>query len=161
MGDVEREAAILVRLVLALVLAGLIGWEREASDKPAGLRTHMLVGLGAALFVALGHLVIADFRPYGADSLRYDPMRLLEAITAGVAFLGAGTILVRRGGERVSGLTTAASLWVTAAIGAAVGLEHYLLAAGATGLVVGVLRVLAHLESARAASRHRAADQPD
>jgi putative Mg2+ transporter-C (MgtC) family protein len=138
---------ILLRLLVALILAGVIGWERETVGKSAGVRTHMFVGLGAALFVALGDLVIRDFRLYG-DQVRFDPIRLIEAIVAAVGFLGAGTIFVSRDKDRVKNLTTAASLWVTAAIGIAVGLEHYVLAVGSTALVFLVLRLLLRFEMA-------------
>jgi putative Mg2+ transporter-C (MgtC) family protein len=132
---------ILLRLTVALALSGAIGWEREASGKSAGLRTHMFVGMGAALFVALGGLLMRDFQDFG-ESVRFDPIRLIEAIVSAIGFLGAGTIFVAQGKDRVTGLTTAASLWATAAIGIAVGLEHYVLAIGSTVLVLVVLRLL-------------------
>jgi putative Mg2+ transporter-C (MgtC) family protein len=135
------DVAILLRLLVALILAGAIGWERETVGKSAGIRTHMFVGMGAALFVALGNLVILDFQHYGS-MVQFDPIRLIEAIVAAVGFLGAGTIFVARDKDHVKGLTTAASLWATAAIGIAVGLEHYVLAIGATALVFIVLRLL-------------------
>ena len=141
------DMAILVRLMIALVLAGAIGWERETIGKPAGLRTHMFVGMGAALFVALGELVIRDFQSFD-HRMRFDPIRLIEAIVAAIGFLGAGTIFVARGKNQVEGLTTAASLWATAAIGIAVGLEHYVLAVGSTALVLVVLRLLLPLSNA-------------
>jgi putative Mg2+ transporter-C (MgtC) family protein len=134
------DLGILVRLVVALALAGVVGWERETSGKAAGLRTHMFVGMGAALFVALGELLIRDFQH--VERLQTDPLRLVEAVVAAIGFLGAGTIFVSRGRNHVYGLTTAASLWVTAAIGIAVGLEHYVLAIGTTALVFVVLRFL-------------------
>jgi len=139
--QVPVDLAILLRLVVALVLSGLIGWERESVGKAAGLRTHMFVGMGAALFMALGNLVITDFQHHG-DNLRFDPLRLIEAIVSAVGFLGAGTIFVSRAADHVRGLTTAASLWATAAVGIAVGLEHYVLAVGSTALVLVVLRLL-------------------
>ncbi|MDP8923713.1 MAG: MgtC/SapB family protein [Chloroflexota bacterium] len=135
------DLSILLRLVVALVLAGAMGWERESTGKPAGLRTHMLVGMGAALFVSLAGLVIHDFQHLG-DALRFDPLRILEAVVAAVGFLGAGTIFVSRGKDHVKGLTTAASLWATAGVGIAVGLERYVLAIGTTVLILAVLRVI-------------------
>jgi putative Mg2+ transporter-C (MgtC) family protein len=139
------DLAILVRLAVAILLAGALGWEREATGKAAGLRTHMLVGMGAALFVSLVELFMLEFQYFG-DLVRYDPIRVIEAIVAAVGFLGAGTIFVARQGDHVKGLTTAASLWATAAVGITVGLERYVLAIGSTLLVLVVLRLLRVLE---------------
>ena len=141
----ELELTILLRLVVALVLTGVLGWERETVGKAAGLRTHMLVGFGAALFVGLGETLVQGFRKYG-DLQQFDPTRVLEAVVAGVSFLGAGSIFFARGMDRVRGLTTAASLWATAGVGLAAGLGRYVLALGATALLLVVLRVLLRLE---------------
>lgn len=132
---------ILVRLAVTIVLAGAIGWDREAKGKAAGLRTHMLVGLSATLFLSLGDLMLKMFATAG-DPVRSDPIRVIEATVAGISFLGAGTIFVSRGTQQVQGLTTAASLLATAAVGLAVGLERYVLAVGATVLVLVVLRAI-------------------
>lgn len=141
----ETDLRILARLLIALALAGVMGWERERAGKAAGIRTHMLVGLGAALFVVLGELFVGRFR--GLDErMRFDPLRVIEAVVTGVSFLGAGTIFVARGRERVQGLTTAASIWATAAVGITVGLERYTLAVGTTIIVFLVLRFLHYLE---------------
>jgi putative Mg2+ transporter-C (MgtC) family protein len=111
------DLVILLRLVVALALGAAIGWEREEARKAAGLRTHMLVALAAALFVAVGDAFVDRFAAQDAQSvLRADPVRIIEAIVTGVSFLGAGVIFVRRGRERVIGLTTAASLWATASL---------------------------------------------
>ena len=135
---------LLLRLLLAMVLAGAIGWERETVGKSAGLRTHMFVGMGAMLFVVLGDAVIDRFA--GTPGVvQMDPIRVIEAVTTAVGFLGGGLIFVTRSGDRVHGLTTAASIWVTAAIGIAVALERYLLAVGATVLALVVLHVLARI----------------
>jgi putative Mg2+ transporter-C (MgtC) family protein len=120
---------ILVRLVLALVLGALIGLERESVEKPAGLRTHTLVTLGAALFTLISK---EGFFGSGAD-----PARIASNIVVGIGFLGAGTIW--RSGVTVTGLTTAATLWTSAAIGTAVGAGFYLGAVAATALVVVIL----------------------
>lgn len=128
-----------------MLLAGAIGWEREASGKEAGLRTHMFVGMGAMLFVVLGEAVITRFA--GQTNMQFDPIRVIEAVTTAVGFLGGGLIFVARSRERVHGLTTAASIWVTAAIGIAVAVERYVLAVGATVLALLVLHVLARLVS--------------
>ncbi|WP_420473757.1 MgtC/SapB family protein [Noviherbaspirillum sp. ST9] len=143
----ELDLNILLRLLIALALAGLLGWERERTGKAAGVRTHMLVGMGAALFVILGELFVLRFREYD-ENMRFDPLRIIEAVVTGISFLGAGTIFVSRGEQHVKGLTTAASIWVTAAVGMLAGLERYLLAAGAAILVFGVLHLAASLKPA-------------
>jgi putative Mg2+ transporter-C (MgtC) family protein len=137
---VHPDYAILIRLVVAAFLAGVLGWERERAGKSAGLRTHMLVGISAALYTGLAQLVTSE---PGAAS-RSDPIRAVQAVAVGVGFLGGGMIYVS--GERVQGLTTAASIWATAAMGIAAGLAHYRLAAGATILLAVVLHVLSRFE---------------
>jgi putative Mg2+ transporter-C (MgtC) family protein len=120
-----------------MALGAVIGVERELSDKPAGLRTHMLVSGAAALLVAIGEtLVTADVWP--ADVLQADPVRIIEAVITGVAFLGAGTI-IRQGEGHVEGLTTAASLLFVAGVGICVALHQLVLAAGVTVLALLVL----------------------
>lgn len=136
---------ILLRLAVIIVLAGILGWERENLGKAAGLRTHILVGFSATLFVALGETMVTYFSGYG-DKLRFDPIRIIEAIVAGVSFLGAGTIFLVKDEQRVAGLTTAAALLATASVGIAVGLERYALATAATALVFLVLRGLGRWE---------------
>ena len=143
--SMEFEVQSLLRLALAIVLCGALGWERETIGKAAGLRTHILVGMGSALFVLLAHYLVRDFRDYG-DLLQFDPTRVLEAVAAGVSFLGAGTIVFARGSEKVRGLTTAASLWTTGGVGMAVGLGEYVLAIGATVMLLVVLRLLLVIE---------------
>lgn len=142
----DHDLDVLLRLVVAAALTGLLGWERQAKGKAAGLRTHMMVGVGAAMFVALGESMVIFFGEFGSQ-LQFDPIRIIEAVVAGISFLGAGTIFVSRGGpERVRGLTTAASIWGTAAVGLAVGLGRYVLAAGATTLFLIVLWLLRRFE---------------
>ena len=90
-------------------MAALLGWEREAARKPAGLRTHMVVGIASALFTVLSTLAVADYSgPQGG--LRSDPVRVIQAIAIGVGFLGSGVIFVDKNHEHVLGLTTAASI---------------------------------------------------
>ncbi|HUF36382.1 MAG TPA: MgtC/SapB family protein [Gemmatimonadales bacterium] len=139
------ELAYLFRILVAAALAALLGYERERAHKAAGLRTHMLVGIAAALYTALAELSVRgyDGRPGTLDA---DPIRAIQAVALGVGFLGGGMIVTRRDGERVKGLTTAAAIWATAAIGIAAGLAHYVLAAGATALLLLVLRVLARFD---------------
>src|SRR5919206_2087662 len=133
----ELEVWILLRLLVAAVLSGAIGYERERTGKEAGLRTHMLVAVGAALFVSFNDLFtveslpLAPPGPVGNFRVQMEPLTTVEAIVTGISFLGAGTIFVSGRHDRVRGLTTAASIWVTAALGIAVGLERYILAVGA------------------------------
>ena len=120
---------MLIRLLMAVLLGLLIGYERERQGKPAGLRTHAMVALGAALFTVVSLYGFGE----GADKSRVAAM-----IVSGIGFLGAGAILHERGG--VQGLTTAASLWVTAAIGIAVGVGMMLMSLATAALVFAVLR---------------------
>jgi putative Mg2+ transporter-C (MgtC) family protein len=140
----EADLLLLLRLVVAAVLSALLGWERETRGKPAGLRTHMLVGVSAALFVSLGELMIVRYREEGMY-IRLNMIDILGAVVSGVSFLGAGMIFVSRN-HNVQGLTTAASILATSAVGVTAGLEHYVLAAGATLLLFIILRVLSWLE---------------
>ena len=133
---------VLGRLLLAVTLGAAVGLERELSGKPAGLRTNILICVGAELFTELSVLVATGFLVH--DLMRGDPGRIASHIVEGIGFIGAGTILVA-GGE-VVGLTTAATLWVVAAIGMGVGLHLYVQAVGATVLVVLVLFVLGRIE---------------
>ena len=129
--DATMELQMLGKVVVAALLGGLVGIEREFAERPAGLRTHMLVGGTAAFFVLLANILLLSFEP--RDILRADPVRVVEAVVVGISFLGAGTILkYREHGERVvEGLTTSASILSVAAIGIAVALDTYILAVGA------------------------------
>src|ERR1700689_3810465 len=126
-GEGWRQAA---ELGLALVLSALIGLEREIRQKSAGLRTHTLVGVGAALFMLVSKYGFSDVLETGKVIL--DPSRVAAQIVTGVGFLGAGLIFVRH--DSVRGLTTAAAVWVTAAIGACAGAGLPILAVGTTGI---------------------------
>ena len=144
----EQELELLVRLVAAFVLSAALGWERESAGKAAGLRTHVLVGVASALFVALGHAATIGF-PGTADSIRLEPMALIQAVVVGVGFLGSG--VVRAGGDNPQprGLTTAASVWACAGVGMCAGFGKYLLGAGATLLLLIALRAIHKLERPR------------
>ena len=115
--------SIVLRLLCALVVGIVIGTEREYTHRPAGMRTHMLVSLGACVVMIIGQLIFVQYRAYGATP---DPARMAAQVITGVGFLGAGTIL--REGPTVKGLTTAASLWSTACLGLAAGAGYYALA---------------------------------
>jgi putative Mg2+ transporter-C (MgtC) family protein len=136
-------AVIIVRLLAALLLGAMIGLEREVRNRPAGLRTHMLVSLAAAIFAIVTiELINSDLvRP---DSTRVDPVRLIEAVTAGAGFLAAGVIIQSRGA--VHGVTTATALWLAAAIGLASGAGYALIAALATVLTIIVLTIVQRFE---------------
>lgn len=122
------DAEIFLRLLVAAVVGGFVGFERKVVHKPAGLRTHMLVCFGAALFTIIGMTAFPN-----------DSARILAGIVTGIGFLGAGTIF--RAKNHVKGLTTAASMWAVAAIGIGVGIGEYFLAAIATVVVILVLQL--------------------
>jgi putative Mg2+ transporter-C (MgtC) family protein len=130
---------LLGRLALATLLGGVIGLEREIHGKPAGLRTNILICVGAALLMEISRSVAAAAVVGPAD-----PGRIAAQVVSGIGFIGAGTILVLRGS--VVGLTTAATLWVVAAIGLAVGARAYVPAVGTTALVVVTLILLGRIE---------------
>jgi putative Mg2+ transporter-C (MgtC) family protein len=132
---------ILIRVLIAAVLGGVIGFEREAKRHRAGLRTHILIAVAAALYTMLA---IEIFRLSPTTQGRADPVRAIEAVTAGIAFLGAGAIFQQRGG--VHGLTTGAGMWLAGAVGAATALGHYLIAAAVAILAVVVLALLGAIE---------------
>lgn len=131
----ELRLELLVQLLLSVVLGGAVGIEREFRGKPAGLRTNILICVGATLFTVLS---------YRLSSNRGDPGRVAAQILTGVGFIGAGTIMHMRGA--VTGLTSAATIWVVAAVGMAVGSGAYVEALGATLLIMLVLAGLAPLE---------------
>ncbi len=135
----------LLRLALAAVLGGLIGVERELREREAGLRTHLLVALGSALFTIVGAYGFHAFLESGASVVRADPTRIAAQIVTGIGFLGAGAII--RQGFSVRGLTTAATLWVVAAVGLAAGAGYYSVAVITTALVLIALyplRIIAY-----------------
>ena len=143
----RQDGIILAQALVALLLGGLVGWEREAAGKWAGFRTHMLVCLATFLFVKLGNFLVTDMiAAHPGGSLRADPVRIIEAIVTGIAFLGAGTVFRDLDADKARGLTTAASLLIIAPIGIAIALDRYVLALGVTGLALFVLRTLHALE---------------
>lgn len=132
------EHIIAIRLAIAAVCGAIIGFEREMQTAEAGLRTHILIAVAAALFTILTFEI---FRTVGSggDS-RADPIRAVEAVTAGIAFLGAGAIF--RSGGGVQGLTTGAGMWLAGAVGVACAMGFYTIAAGTTALAVIVLAAM-------------------
>jgi putative Mg2+ transporter-C (MgtC) family protein len=141
---------VALRLVIAAILGGAIGLERELREREAGLRTHLLVSVGAAVFTLVSAYAFSDFR-YGLETgITMDPTRIAAQIVTGIGFLGAGAII--RQGLSVRGLTTAATLWVVAAIGMASGAGYYSAAVVGTVIVIislWPLRRLAHLAVVR------------
>lgn len=143
--QLDRDAfGLVVDVALVVLLTAAIGWERERRHRPAGLRTHILVGLSTWLLVTLGEVITHRYE--GVPSVQLDPLRILEAIIAGISFIGAGTIFITGKKERVKGITTAAGLLAVTAISAAVALEASLLAIAFTVTVLLVLVVLRYLE---------------
>ncbi len=138
--SLEFQFAAAFQLLLAAFLGGLIGLDRERKQHGAGLRTHILVGTGACLFTILSALAF----PGG------DPSRVASQILPGIGFLGAGTIL--KSGRNVHGLTTAASIWITAAIGMAVGVGAWFLALCGTLIIWFVLAILRRIERSKSAA---------
>ena len=134
--DVEQATRVLVRLTLAAILGGLLGIEREHKGKAAGVRTHMLVAMGAALFVMVSQQ---------AGMLTADVSRVVQGVIAGIGFLGAGAILKSDDEEKIKGLTTAAGIWLTAAIGVAAGLGRESTAVLSTLLALVILSLVPHV----------------
>ncbi|MGE0501143.1 MAG: MgtC/SapB family protein [Rhizobiaceae bacterium] len=130
---------IVARLLLATLFGAAIGFEREWRNRPAGLRTHILVCVAAATFAILT-IEITHAPQFVKDAARFDPIRIVEAVTAGVAFLAAGVVIFARG--QVHGLTTGAGMWLAGAIGVACGLGLWQIAAFSTFLALVVLGLL-------------------
>ncbi len=126
---------LILQIVLAVVLGAAIGLERERKGKEAGLQTYSLVTLGSCLFTILGFELFSFFT--SKASVSFDPSRIIQAIAIGIGFIGAGVVIYRR--DHVEGITTAAGLWVAAAVGVAIGVKLYFLALLATLLVTIIL----------------------
>lgn len=139
---------VALRLSVAVAVGGIIGWDRQRQDKPAGIRTHMLVALGSASFTLLGFEVGAHLSPRTGDG--FDPTRVLQGVIGGIGFLGAGAIIQNRG--QVSGITTAASVWVAGALGAAAGVGAYVLAVATALFAFVVLTLVGRGEASRASA---------
>lgn len=133
----NTEVEFLVRLVVAAILTGALGWERQTAGKSAGFRTHVAVGVASCLFVVAGFSVAQDL---GGSNVRIEPFSLIQAIAVGIGFLGSGVVISGRD-HRPHGLTTAASIWAAAAIGLTAGFGKFILSTGATILLLFVLRV--------------------
>ena len=138
--DAAQVTRIVLRLALAAALGGVLGYERERQGKAAGVRTHMLVALGAALFVLV---------PQQAGVSEADMTRVIQGVVAGIGFLGAGSIIKGNDEDTVKGLTTAAGIWLTAAIGIACGLGREATAVLSAALALGILSLVPHLGKVR------------
>lgn len=141
------EFEMLLRLIIAVLVGGAIGLERERKNQPAGLRTHIAVVLGAALVMIISKYGFADLDGSG------DPGRLAAQVVSGIGFLGAGTIIVHR--NMIRGLTTAASLWTTAGIGLAIGAGMYVVGVGAAVMLLITLVVVQFLERKAISKRYK------
>jgi putative Mg2+ transporter-C (MgtC) family protein len=140
----NHELPIIVgRLLLAVLLCGLIGFEREVNQHPAGFRTHLLVGVGSCLMMILS---LYGFKPFlHEENIQFDPARIPSYVISGIGFLGAGTILVKD--STVKGLTTAASIWVVAGLGLIIGAGLYSVAAVTTAIILVILITLNKFEN--------------
>lgn len=147
-----------VRLAAALVLGGVIGWDREVNARAAGLRTHMLISLAAATFAILA-MELTRFEAAPGVQMQVDSLRLIEAVTSGVAFLAAGSIIIT--GASVRGVTTGASMWLCGAIGLCCGLGDIALAAMATAFAMTVLLLIQMVLSPMAARFKDKSDDQD
>ncbi len=136
--NIAQATKVVLRLLIASLLGGLIGYERELRGKSAGLRTHMLVALGAALFILV---------PQQAGASSQDVSRILQGLIAGVGFLGAGAIMIGQQKENETGLTTAASVWITAAIGITVGIGFEATAVLSTFITLVILALIPKIVS--------------
>lgn len=130
----------ILRIFIAGILGGVIGLEREYRSKEAGFRTHLLVALGSALFMILSHSGFGEILARGDTNISLDPSRIASQVVTGIGFIGTGIIIFQK--HVVRGLTTAAGLWVTAAIGMTCGSGMYLIAVSATVMVLACLEIL-------------------
>lgn len=135
LGDVSDITRVCIRLSVAVLLGALLGYERESVGASAGLRTHMLVSLGSALFVLI---------PLQAGMTVSDLSRVLQGVTAGIGFIGAGAILKQENENQITGLTTAAGLWLTAAVGVAAGMGREATAVLSALFALAILSMLRH-----------------
>lgn len=139
------ELKIVFYVIVSMLLGAAVGIDRELADKPAGLRTHMLVAGSATLLVSLGQIIVSEYR-LESQLVSSDPIRIISAIVTGVSFLGAGTIIRRSAADRVKGLTTAASLLFVASVGICVALSKLVLAVCVTVIALLTLRGVVYAE---------------
>ena len=153
-GDILMLGTVLGKLFTAAILGGIIGWERHRRGRPAGLRTHLLVCIGVTLMMLVSEHIFVQYQSHGHNSiLRVDPARIAAQVVTGIGFLGAGTIMRSRASIR--GLTTAASLWVVAGIGLAVGSGFILPAVFTTVIAIAILTLNALVEKKMKRNKYR------
>lgn len=144
---IEHQLSVLLEILISIILGGIIGIERELAQKPAGMRTHMLVAGATTFLVAMGDALMDSYAISAyKDYIGADPFRIMGAIVVGLSFVGAGAIIQNTKEDRVEGLTTAASLLFVGSIGIGIGLEQYYLSVGSTILVLIVNRGLYYFE---------------
>ncbi len=137
--NVDNQLLILLHVIIAAFLSGFIGYERERGDKPAGIRTQMIVGGSVALLVSLGEVITIHFQNAGlAQYISTDPTRIIQAIIVGISFIGAGTVLQIQQEYKIKYLTTAATILFSTGIGISVALKQYVLAVGVTLFILFV-----------------------
>ncbi len=146
---------VLLDVFIAAILGGIVGFEREWQKKPAGLRTNMIIAAASAFFINLGRFVVVDFQGLipVEDFFGADPIRIVYATILGVSVLGAGTILKTADGTDIKYLTTSATILMASAIGMSVALKQYVLAAGATLLLLVINRLFSYIGNAIAKKR--------
>ena len=145
---------VLGKLFIAAILGGVIGWERHRRGRPAGLRTHLLVCIGVTLMMLVSEHIFVQYQSHGHNSiLRVDPARIAAQVVTGIGFLGAGTIM--RSKASIRGLTTAASLWVVAGIGLAVGSGFILPAIFTTAIAIAILTLNSLVEKKMKRNKYR------
>jgi len=135
--ELMYELRILLHVVIASLLGGVIGYEREKTEKPAGIKTNMIVGGSVALLVSLGEAITVHFQELGlSEVMQTDPTRIIQAIIVGVSFIGAGTVMQLQKVYKVKYLTTAASILYSTGVGISVALDQYVLAVGLTVFIL-------------------------
>ena len=151
--------SIIYRVIIAIILSGIVGFEREHLHKPAGLRTNMIIGGAACLIVSIAPILILFIESGSSkDMVSADPIRLLQALVVGVSFIGAGTI-IKSVGEKISGLTTAATLLFSMGIGVTVAIEQYIIAIGITVIVLIVNVVVRNITYRLTSRRQKLHDE--
>ncbi len=145
-GNYEDQLFSLLDVFIACVLSGAVGYEREVHNKPAGLRTQMIVGGASALLVRLAEFAVTRFVAMYGDIIDADPIRVIQAIILGISFIGAGTIVKQEHGKDIAYLTTAATILFSAGIGISVGFRQYILAVGVTLIVILVNYIFRYIK---------------
>lgn len=147
LNNFQHELVMLMHVVFAAILSGTIGFERKRQDKPAGIKTHMIVGGSVALLVSLGELIVQYFYEMGfVDNMRFDPTRIIQAIVVGISFIGAGIVLQIEKEQKIKYLTTAATILFSSGIGIAVALRNYVLAVGVTLFILFINYLISKIE---------------